>query len=86
MKISDNDYRTTTARLISEVWSRDVEMAMLKPTITSFGKSKLPKLTRWQRFSYYIKSKPPYSTYRSLGEKLTRKLMDHFDISEGDWY
>ena len=77
-------YTTTTANLISEVWSKDIERAMLRPRLVHFGKA--PKPTRWQSFRYWLVNIPPLKLYRKIGKWITRKLMNHFDIQEDSYW
>ena len=63
------------AKKIAEKMDMDI-MALFtgKPT------PKLKPLTKWQKLR-----KLPRNIYQSLGEKLTRKLMDKFGVYD-EWY
>ena len=77
--------KTTTTSLTSglaDVWAKDMAKAMDRDVMALFGGRPTPKakpLTKWQKCKRFMTKK------RYAGRWLTYKLMEHYDIYEGDW-
>lgn len=72
----------TTSNFLYEMWAKDVELRLNPPIILTRA-PRAKKLSKRELFWLKWNAK---AIYRRMGERITRKLMRHFNIYEDDGY